>query len=341
MRRTCPLRRPTARALAAALGCAELALVGCSAPKPSGAPGGPGEAASRFAIAGVGFQNDQFFKLTELGMKAAADKAGVDISLGNSAGSLDREISLVDTYIAQDKDALVIAPYNQKASLPALKRAHDSGMKVVTFDSFVDADFPVSTIRSDQVSLGATTGEEAARYIREGMGGKARVAVVTYLSLMPIAAGERNKGFEEAVRKLPGVRIVAKQDAWMAEKAVGVVEGILTAHPDVDLIWAANEGGTVGAVTAVKNAGLAGKVVVFGTDMSEQMAGFLLDPASILQAVTGQKPFEIGERALETAVKALKGEPVEKRIALPGLLFTRTRPEEVTKYRDYLRGIAR
>jgi hypothetical protein len=48
-------------------------------------------------------------------------------------------------------------------------------------------------------------------------------------------------------------------------------------RPDLDAIWAANEGGTAGAVIAVKNAGKAGKVAVFGTDMSEQLARFLLE----------------------------------------------------------------
>lgn len=327
---------PTARLLAAGAAC--LALAACTGQKP-GAPARSG--AQAVNLAGVGFQNDQFFRLAEMGMKAAADKAGVRISLANSGGSLDREVSLVDTYIAEGKSAIVIAPYNQKASIAGLKRAQDAGIKVITFDSAVEADFPVSVIKSDQVSLGSTTGEEAARYIAERMGGKANVAVVTYLSLMPIAAAERNRGFEDAVKKLPGVKIVAKQDAWMAEKAVTVVESILTAHPEVDLIWAANEGGTVGAASAVKNAGLAGKVVVFGTDMSEQMAGLLLSPDNILQAVTGQKPHDIGQKAVETAIAAVRGEPVEKSVLLPGMLFTRTNADEVTRYRDYLKSLAK
>ena len=117
--------------------------------------------------------------------------------------------------------------------------------------------------------------------------------------------------------------------------------GILTAHPDLDVIWAANEGGTVGAVTAVRSTGRAGRVVVFGTDMSEQIGGFLLAEDGILQAVTGQKPMEIGGRAVEAAVKSLRGEPVERQVSLPGVLFTRDRPEEVRRHREQLRGIGR
>jgi ABC-type sugar transport system substrate-binding protein len=238
-------------------------------------------------------------------------------------------------------DAIAIAPLNPKASIPALQRAHDAGIKVVTFDSYIDADFPASNIRSDQTSLGRLTGQEAYRYIQERLGGRAKVAIITYMSLLPEPASQRTQGFENEIKKLPGVEIVARQDAWLAEKAMSVVESILTAHPEVNIVWAANEGGTVGAVTAVKNAGKAGQIVVFGTDISEQMADFLLADDNILQAVTGQKPFDIGMQAVETAVRAVKGEKVEKLVALPGVLFTRQKPEEVRKYKGYLRGLGK
>ena len=323
-------------------------LNGCSNPPAENAPPPkkvngtpPTSAQKKYKIAGVGFQDDQFFKLIEFGMKSAAEKNGVELSLGTSAGSLDKEISLVDAYIAQKVDALAIAPISQKGSISALRRAHDGGVKIITFDSHIEADFPVSNIKSDQISLGKLTGEEAVRHIQEKMGGKAKVAIITYVSLFPEAASQRTKGFEDEVKKLPGVEIVAKQDAWIASAAVDVVEQVLAAHPDVNLIWAANEGGTVGAATAVKNSGKAGKIVVFGTDVSEQMAEFLLSDDDILQAVTGQKPFDIGARAIETALNALKGEKVEKKVRLPGVLFTRREKDEVKKYKDYLHKLTR
>jgi ABC-type sugar transport system substrate-binding protein len=295
----------------------------------------------RLKIAGIGFQNDQFFKLVEAGMADEATKEGVDLSRESSGGNLDKEVSLVQTFMAKRVDAIAIAPLSGKASIPALQRAAQSGIKIVTFDSALDAGFPVSAIRSDQEALGRPTGEEAKRYIQERLGGKASVAMISYLGLLPEPASQRNKGFEDQIRTLPGVKIVARQDAWLAPNAVNVADGILTAHPDLDLIWAANEGGTVGAVTAVKNTGRAGKVAVFGTDISDQIADFLLAPDNVLQAVTGQKPFDIGRLAIQTSSRAAMGEPVAKQVLLPGLLFTRSEPEEVRKYQAYLRGLAK
>jgi sugar transport system substrate-binding protein len=334
--------RGVAGALALAL-AALLSVAGCKPESPAGtAPAGPaaGGAAKR-QIAGIVFQDDQFFKLIETGMKQEAAKEGVDLATGNSGNALDKEISLLDTYIAQRVDAIVIAPVSAKGSIPALKRAQDAGIKVVTYDSSIDADFPVANIKTAPESLGALTGAEAVRYIQEKRGGKATIAIVTYLALAPEPASKRTKGFTDAVSKLPGVKIVARQDAWLAPEAANVVESILTAHPDVDMVWAANEGGTVGAVTAVKNGGKAGKVVVFGTDISEQMADFLLADDNILQAVTGQKPLDIGAMAIATAVKAVKGETVEKQTALSGILYTRQKPDEVRKVKEYLHGLSR
>jgi ABC-type sugar transport system substrate-binding protein len=321
-------------------------LWGCSnstsSPIPSG-PAGPGAAGAgaKVKIAAIGLQEDQFYRLIDLGMKDAAQKLNVDLSTSNASGSLDKEISLIDTLTAQKPDAIVVAPQSVKASIPALQRAHDAGIKIVTYDAHIEADFPASDVRSDMISLGALTGKEAVDYINTKMGGKANVAIVAYNSLAAETSGQRTKGFKDEIAKLPGVKVVAEQDAWIAANAITVVEGILTAHPEVNLIWSANEGGTVGAVTAVKNAGKAGKIVVFGTDISEQMADFLLSDDNILQAVTGQKPFDIGSMAIENAVKVAKGEKVEKQVTTPGLLFSRRKPDEVKKYRDYLHGLAK
>ncbi len=137
------------------------------------------------------------------------------------------------------------------------------------------------------------------------------------------------------------VKIVGPQEAWLAAKAADVAGAMLTSNPDLNMIWAANEGGTVGAVTAVKNSGKVGKVVVFGTDMSKQLADFLLADDGVLQAVTGQKPFEIGSKTIQTAVQAIQGKTVNKKISLPGVLFSRQQPDEIRQYRARLEQLSR
>lgn len=290
-------------------------------------------------IAGIVFQEDQFFRLVLYGMRDAATKNGAELLEANSDGKPDKEVQLIDTYAANKVDAIVISPLSAKASLSALTRAHDKGIVIVTYNTTIEGDVPASFIESDQSDLGASTGRAARSYIESKLGGKAEVAIISGRSQIPEQANMRIGGFESEIKKLPGVKIVADQDAWLAEQAVKKVGDILTANPHVNIIWAANEGGTVGAVMAVKNAGKAGKVVVFGTDNSEQLSNFLLDNDHILQAVTGQRPFDLGSKSVEAAMAALNGQPVEKKMSLSGVLLTRDKPEEVKQFLEHLKQL--
>lgn len=290
-------------------------------------------------IAGIVFQEDQFFRLVLFGMRDAATKNGVELLEANSAGKPDKEVELINTYIANSVDAIVISPLSAKASVAALTRAHEKGITIVTYNTPVDGDLAASFVESDQVDLGASTGRAARAFIEQTLKGKAKIAIISGKSQIPEQAMMRIDGFKNEVLKLPGVSIVSEQDAWLAEQATKKVGDILTANPDVDIVWAANEGGTVGAVMAIRNAGKAGKVFVFGTDISDQLSNFLLDDDRVLQAITGQQPFEIGSMAAEAAVKALKGQAVEKKTSLPGVLLTREKPDEIRKFKQRLKEL--
>jgi sugar transport system substrate-binding protein len=290
-------------------------------------------------IACIVFQEDQFFRLALFGMRDAAAKAGVELLEANSAGRPDKEIQLVDTYVAQGVDAIVISPLSARASVNALAHARDQGIAVITYNTTVEKDIPASFIESDQVELGASTGRAARAYIDSIFGGKARVALLGFQSQAPEIYEQRHDGFVQELMKAPGVTIVAEQDAWLAEQAVKKAGDILTAHPEINIIWSANEGGTVGAVMAVKNSGRAGRVAVFGTDASDQLAGFLLADDGILQAVTGQQPFLIGSRAVDAALASIGRQPVQHKVSLPGCLLSRTRPADVRTFRSALQSM--
>ena len=291
-------------------------------------PAAPGQR----KIAGIVFQEDQFFRLVLFGMRDAAARNGVDLLEANSAGKPDKEIQLINTYVASGVNAIVVSPLSAKASVIALERARAKGITIVTYNTNVEGDIAATYLESDQTGLGRATGVAAREYIEKHLEGKANVALLAFQSQAPEQSTMRVTGFREEITKLPGVKIVAEQDAWLAEQAVRKAGDILTAHPDLDILWGANEGATVGAVMAVKNAGKAGHVAVFGTDTGEQIAGFLLSEDGKLQAVTGQQPFEIGSRAVESALSVLRGEKVEPKQSLPGVLLSRTDPEGVRKF---------
>ena len=289
-------------------------------------------AEKKLKIAGIVFQEDQFFRLIQFGMQDAADKAGVELLLANSANKPDKEIQLVNTYIARGVDAIVISPLSAKASATALQRAKDAGIVVVTYNTTVEGDIPVTYIESDQGDLGRQTGLVARRYIEEQLGGQAKIATLAFKSQLAEQSDARRNGFVEVVGQLPGVEFVAEQDAWLPEMALKKAGDILTAHPEIDIIWSANEGGTVGSVMAVKNADREGKVVVFGTDASQQLVEFMLADDNILQALTTQTPFELGTKAMELAIAALKGQEVAAKVVMDGVLVARQDPDGVRAF---------
>jgi len=299
---------------------------------------------SDLLVAGVVFQEDQFMKLLTIGYQDAAKAAGIKCLVGNTGNDQAKEAELINTYMAQKVNGLAIAPLNSESSVAALKKADEAGMKIaVTNIDLKDAPFIVGGYTSDNHNIGATTGKAAAKFISEKLGGKANIAILQFKSQVPEQSKARVDGFLEEVQKLgDGIKIVADQDAWLQDKAVAVAGDILTAHPDVNVIFAANDGGTIGATMAVKNAGKAGECFVFGIDTGEQQIAMLKDSDNILQAITGQDPYTMGYKAMESLIKALKGEDISatkgKTEIVPGTLLSRDDPDGIAKFEADLKA---
>lgn len=290
------------------------------------------------AIAGIVFQQDQYFRGVQIGMEKAAAAANDELLSGNSDGKLEKEAQLIDTYIARGVAAIVVAPLSADGSMTALKKARDAGIVVVTYGTSVNGDISQASVMSSDSDIGKATGESAKAFI-EGMGatGKVKIATLAFKSQLPEQSDARVNGFLGQVGDM--VEVVSAQDAWLAEKAVAVASDVLTANPDIQIIYAANEGGTIGAVQAVKKAGLEGKVFVFGTDGSEQLANMLLDADNVLQAVTAQQPLEVGSLAVKAAESLVDAQPVEASVVVPVLPLQRSDPDGVAAFKDGLKAL--
>ena len=288
-------------------------------------------------VAGVVFQEDQFMRLLTLGYQDAAQEAGVKVMLANTGNDQAKEAELVNTYVAQNVAGLVIAPLNPDSSIPVLERASQTMKIAVVNSTLTNAPFIVGGYTSDNVNLGATSGEAAAEFIKTQLGGKARIAIIQFKSLLPVQSSERVNGFLDAVRKVnPNVEVVADQDAWLQDKAVQVAGDILTADSNINIIFAANDGGTIGSVMAVKNAGFAGRVFVYGIDTGDQQIAMLRDSDNILQAVTGQDPYTQGRNAMNVLIDAINGKDYSatmgKTFIVPGLLLNRANPAGIDAF---------
>lgn len=302
-----------------------------------------GSGVKKPTIAAIVIITDQeFFKIVQAGYRDAARSFGVNLLQSSSDLKLATQMRLIDNYIAMGVDALIISPYHQKRSAAAIQRAQDQGIRtIITCIPLEAGSPPDTTIASSDSQLGFIIGKTAKNYIDKKAGKRVKIAILAFDDRQPVQSGLRVKGFSDEVTKAPGVSIVTRQNAWAPAMAIKVAGDIISETPDLDIIFSANEGGTIGAVLAVKLAGKADTIKVFGVDSSQQITEMLLSEDNILQAVAVQRPYEIAREAMDLAMKALKGEAIPETVHVPGFVLNRKRPGEIKDYRKYLKQILR
>jgi ABC-type sugar transport system substrate-binding protein len=280
-------------------------------------------------VAAVVLIEDQFQRMLQLTMKATAEKYGATVLMGHSGGVLDREVELINTYATGGVDGICIFPVSFTGSQAALSNAAKNGVKIYAVNMDLQSEWQVGYAEMDQYNIGVGVGEFCKEYIQATWPSrKPKTAIIQFTALLPEMSKQRTDGFLSQCGDL--IEVVANQDAWDSDVSVNTAAEIMNAHPDLDLIFCANEGGTVGTVMAVKNANK--KIPVFGIDASEQLANMLLDGDNILQAVCGQDPIALGQTGMENLCLAMMGKPFQTGLQLPGVPLTRKDPDGIRNY---------
>jgi ABC-type sugar transport system substrate-binding protein len=292
--------------------------------------------AAPITIGAILFGNDSFFQNIQAGMEKAGKDAGVQVLVSVHDHDIAKETNFIEDYIARGVQAIVITPENSTASVPALKKAFEAGIKVVCFNTNlnpVDAKKYVSAFyETDQASLGYQTGQYLAKWLPSHIKGAVNVGILQCDRFE--ACQRRGEGFRKALAdaKVKWTE-VANQEGFMPDVGSTKAENILQANPNINILWSENEGGTVGEVIAVRTMNLAGKVFVFGTDMSTQLADFLLDKDNVLQAVTGQSPQSMGGDSVKAAISVINGKKVDYYHVVPNAFFARDNAAAVRAFK--------
>ena len=261
-----------------------------------------------------------FWVSIQAGAEAAGRDLGVEILWNGPATETEysRQIEIVDSMIARHVDGLALAAQDHTALDASLDRAAKEGIPVTVFDSGVDSTNYMTFVATNNYAAG----EMAARELAELLHGKGSIAMVLHVP-GSFSTMERERGFEEAMAKeFPQIHIVQKQYGMSdRSKAMAAAENILTAHPDLDGIFASTEPSSVGTALALKTRGLAGKLKFVAFDASEGMVEDL--KGGTIDALVAQDPFRIGYEAVETLVDKLHGKTPPKRIDLSARVITK------------------
>lgn len=286
------------------------------------APGGGHVASSgtlRIAVIPMGTTHE-FWKSVHAGALTAARELGVEITWKGPLKEDDRneQVQIVETLSGAGVDALVLSPLDDRALLRPVAEARRSGIPTVIFNSALQGEEHVAYISTDNFQGGVL----AARAVGGLTGGRGR------LILLRVKEGvegttKREEGFLATLgAEFPGLVILSDNQygGTSTETAYQAMENLLARFAEVDAVFTPNESTTFGALRALQDHGLAGKVIQVGFDASDKLVEAL--EKGELRGLVLQDPFAMGYLGLKTAVAHLRGEPYERTVTTAVVLAT-------------------
>jgi ribose transport system substrate-binding protein len=217
------------------------------------------------------------------------------------------QVNKLTNYITQGVNGIVYAATDAKALEPVTRRATDANIKVVNIDSGTNPQpTNVPLFATDNVA----SAQKAADLLAQSLNNQGKIAFLPFLA-GSATNDQRAQGFLDELKKYPGLDLVATQYSQSdTNTALRVTEDILSAHPDLKGIFAANEPGVIGAAQAVKKAGLTGKVVIIGWDAAPDEVTAVQQGE--ISALVVQNPFKMGYDGLNAVVKEIRNGTQEK-----------------------------
>nr|WP_051094157.1 rhamnose ABC transporter substrate-binding protein [Kaistia granuli] len=261
-------------------------------------------AETRIAVVAKDIGNG-FFVAAGKGAEEAAKEIG-DTSIiftGPTEPTAEGQIEVINALIAQKVDAIVISANDPDALVPALQKAKQRGIVVVSFDSGVAPEGRDVQLDPSSVDLiGKTIIKLAADHLPDGKG---KIAFLSGTATATnqnawLAAAKTHYG------DFPGVEVVATvYGDDLFDKSYREAQGLISTHPDLAAISAPTTVGIVAAAQAVTDAGKIGKINVTGLALPSEMAAHIKSGASKSFAIWN--PIDLGYSATMIANNLIKG----------------------------------
>jgi ribose transport system substrate-binding protein len=311
------------RQLRASLALLLLVLIaascGRSEPQPAPAGGAGPSGPRRIALVMKSLANEFFVTMAEGAKTHQAANASAYTLIVNgirNESDLAQQVALVEQMMAQNVDAIVIAPADSRALVPVLAKARRQGIVVVNIDNKLDAPtlqgagIAIPFVGPDNRAGARAVGAALAKHLQRGD----KVAI---LEGIPTAfnAQQRRLGFEDAMREA-GIQVVAVQSAhWEQDEANTITAAMLREHPDLKAILASNDSMALGAASAIRQAGKTDRVSVVGFDNIAAIQQLIKDGRVL--ATADQHGDRLAVFGIEYALKILRGEAQPQDLQTP------------------------
>jgi ABC-type sugar transport system substrate-binding protein len=198
------------------------------------------------------------------GMKDEAQNMPVKLIFLDPAFDPQKQASMIENLIAQKVDVICINPVDPAAVVPGIKKAVKAGIPVVMHNSDTNEEgqkYTKTLVVCSEFEQGVIVG----KMMVADLNGKGKVVII---SGKPGQTGVINRmnGFKEGI-KGSDIEIIADQPAeWMKDKAVTVMEDLLTRYSQIDAVFALDDNMALGAIQAIKTAGRIKNIKVYGVN---------------------------------------------------------------------------
>lgn len=232
------------------------------------------------------------------------------------------QIRQINAFMNEDVDLLIVSPNQMNTVTPAIDRAYDSGIPVVLFDRKTDSGKYTAFVGADNEKIGRTIGE----YIATRLGGKGTVVEIRGLEGSSPAI-ERHKGFVSAIRKYPGIRLLASESGtWLQQSGDSVAAKMFARGIVPDYVFGQNDRMAHGAWLAARRCGLEGRIRFVGIDaLPGEGGGIELVRDGVLDA-SYIYPTR-GDIVMQQALSILEGRPYERDLYMKAALVTKDNAE--------------
>ncbi|MEL6148046.1 MAG: substrate-binding domain-containing protein [Chloroflexota bacterium] len=290
------------------------------------------------AFAGVSAQDDtikigaltknlsnEFFVAMANGYEWAGERYDIEIVVGSTPteNAAEEQLAILEGWLTEgDFDGFIVTPFRATSLNSGLAAATEAGIPIINLDEIIPANAAADSgieIAARISSNNVRGGEFAANYVVANVDEGAQVAVIEGAP-GTTSSIDRVTGFADTATA-GGLEVVASQPAnWDRAEAFNVATNILQSNPDVQAIFAANDGMGLGAVEAIEAAGMADSVIVVSVDAIPEALAAVEEGR--LAGTVAQYPDEMAVLGVEAMLKAINGRPIAPQIESPVVLIT-------------------
>lgn len=285
-------------------------VTGCAKREDAAAGGNAGDVRVGLVAKSLG---NGFFDAVNRGAQEAAKELGAQVLfVGPTTPTAEGQIETLNSLIAQRVDAIAVSANDPDALAPALKKALDRGIKVVSYDSAVAPAGRIAHLApsSDQL-IGETVIALVAELASEG-GGKFAVVSATPTSTNQNAWLAEMRRALAAHPRLQMVAVAYGDD--VSDKSYREAVALLKRHPDLAVLVSISSVGIVASAKAVEDEGLAGKVKVTGLGLPSELAGYVRK--GVVPKFAIWNPIDLGYSITQVAVNLARGADVNQPVSM-------------------------